>query len=131
MSKNNSKEKAVVIGSGLGGLAVAALLSKKGYSVSVYEKLHEPGGRAREFSSNGYRFDMGPSWYMMPDIFEEFFTLLGENIEDYFQLKKLSPSYRIFLQSSGKQYDFFLTEKKIEYSLIPSNQALETNLLLI
>ena len=55
---------------------------------------------------------MGPSWYMMPDIFEEFFTLLGENIEDYFQLKKLSPSYRIFLQSSGKQYDFFLTEKK-------------------
>lgn len=104
--------KVVVVGAGIGGLSVAALLAKKGYAVTVYEKLAEPGGRAREFEAEGFRFDMGPSWYMMPDVFEEFFELLEENIEDYFKLEKLSPSYRIFLQSNNEHYDFHADREK-------------------
>ena len=75
----SKQTKAVIIGAGIGGLGIAALLAKKSYDVEVYEKLSEPGGRAREFSANGFRFDMGPSWYMMPDVFEEFFNALSGN----------------------------------------------------
>lgn len=109
MSEN---KRAVVIGAGIGGLAIAALLAKKGLRVSVFEKLPEPGGRAREFSAAGYRFDMGPSWYMMPDVFEEFFHLLDEDISEHLTLQKLSPSYRIFLQSDGAHYDFYADRTK-------------------
>lgn len=109
MSKN---KQVVVIGAGIGGLSIAALLAKKGYGVSVYEQLPGPGGRAREFSAARFRFDMGPSWYMMPDVFEEFFALLDEPITEHFALKKLAPSYRIFLQSTGKHYDFYADRKK-------------------
>jgi phytoene desaturase len=117
---DTAKNKQVtVIGAGIGGLAIAALLGKKGYSVDVYEKLAEPGGRAREFSAAGFRFDMGPSWYMMPDVFEDFFSLLGEDIHDHLKLQKLTPSYRIFLQSNGEHYDFFADREK-NYDLFES-----------
>ena len=108
----SKQTKAVIIGAGIGGLGIAALLTKKGYAVEVYEKLPEPGGRAREFSANGFRFDMGPSWYMMPDVFEEFFNLLGEDMGDHFSLQKLAPSYRIFFQSSNTPYDFYADRQK-------------------
>ncbi len=109
MSKN---KEVIVVGAGIGGLSIAALLGKKGYNVTVYEKLDAPGGRAREFEADGFRFDMGPSWYMMPDVFEEFFALLGEDIADHLKLEKLSPSYRIFLQSDGAHYDFYADREK-------------------
>lgn len=109
MSKN---KKVVIIGAGIGGLSIAALLAKKGYSVEVFEKLATPGGRAREFEADGFRFDMGPSWYMMPDVFEEFFALLDEDISEHMKLQKLSPSYRIFLQSDNKYYDFYANREK-------------------
>jgi phytoene desaturase len=101
------KPSAVVIGAGIGGLSIAALLAKKGYKVDVFEKNHMAGGRAQVLRTEDYTFDMGPSWYMMPDVFEEFFTLLGEDISDYLQLKKLSPSYRVFMESDGSHHDFY------------------------
>lgn len=114
MEKNKQK-KVVVVGAGIGGLATACLLAKKGYSVTVLEKNSKPGGRANIFEEKGYLFDMGPSWYMMPDIFEHFFMLMEEKITDHLSLKRLSPSYRIFLKSESKHYDFYSDlEKTIE-----------------
>jgi phytoene desaturase len=101
------QKKAIIIGAGIGGLATAALLGKKGYAVTVLEKNARVGGRANLYSEDGFVFDMGPSWYMMPDIFEHFFELMGEDIKKYLKLKRLSPSYRIFLKSEKKHYDFY------------------------
>lgn len=93
------KKKVIIIGSGIGGLGSAALLSKSGYDVTVVEKNTNIGGRANIFEAEGYTFDMGPSWYLMPDVFEHYFQLLGENISDYLDLVKLSPSYRVFFSN--------------------------------
>ncbi len=71
-------KKVVIIGAGVGGLAMACILGQAGYEVTIYEKNSQPGGRAGTFSAEGFRFDTGPSWYLMPDIFEHFFELLGE-----------------------------------------------------
>jgi phytoene desaturase len=103
----NNKKTVIVIGAGIGGLATACLLAKKGYDVKIIEKNNSTGGRARIFTEQGFTFDMGPSWYMMPDIFEHFFKLMDERIEDHMTLKRLSPSYRIFLKSEKKHYDFY------------------------
>ncbi|MEM6514722.1 MAG: phytoene desaturase family protein [Bacteroidota bacterium] len=89
-------KKVIVIGSGIGGLGVSALLSKKGYNVTVLEKNQNLGGRANILEAKGYTFDMGPSWYLMPDVFEHYFKLLGENVSEHLELIKLSPSYRVF-----------------------------------
>lgn len=100
-------QKAIVIGSGIGGLGTAALLAKKGYDVTVLEKNERIGGVANRFEAEGFSFDMGPSWYLMPDVFANFFELLGERVEDHLELKKLSPSYRIFFQGQDRHFDFF------------------------
>jgi len=100
-------KKVIIVGGGIGGLATACLLAKKGYKVSLVEKNERLGGRANLFVEKGFVFDMGPSWYMMPEIFEHFFTLMGEKIVDHLTLKRLSPSYRIFLKSEKKHYDFY------------------------
>ncbi len=92
------KKKVIVIGSGAGGLSTAILMAKKGYKVTVVEKNASFGGRGGVFSANGFQFDMGPSWYLMPDIFEHFFSLIGENINDYLNLKRLDPSYKIWFE---------------------------------
>lgn len=92
------KKSVIVIGSGVGGLSIAILLAKKGYDVTVLEKNASFGGRGGVFSAKGFQFDMGPSWYLMPDIFEHFFSLIGENIQDHFTLKRLDPSYKIWLE---------------------------------
>lgn len=88
--------KIAVIGSGFAGLAVAALLAKKGFDVTVYEKNDQPGGRARIWEKEGFRFDMGPSWYWMPDVFDNYFALFNKRVSDYYQLKRLDPGYRIY-----------------------------------
>ncbi|MEJ6791897.1 MAG: phytoene desaturase family protein [Lacinutrix sp.] len=93
------KKKVIIIGSGIGGLGTAALLSKAGYNVTVLEKNENLGGRANIFKAEGYTFDMGPSWYLMPDVFEQYFKLLDENIIDHLDLIKLSPSYRVFFSN--------------------------------
>ena len=71
-------KKAIVIGSGFSGLSAAACLAKEGLDVRVLEKNGTPGGRARQFQSDGFVFDMGPSWYWMPDVFERFFQRFGK-----------------------------------------------------
>lgn len=102
----------IIIGGGIGGLALACMLGKKGYKVTVVEKNEMVGGRARIFTDQGFTFDMGPSWYMMPDVFEHFFEILGEDITQYYRLEKLGPSYQITLKSDGKSYAFYADIEK-------------------
>jgi phytoene desaturase len=95
----------VIIGSGLGGLMAAALLGKAGYKVTVLEKNDQLGGRSGSLQAKGFTFDMGPSWYLMPDIFEQMFGLLGEKVSDHLDLVKLDPSYQVFYKATSEQYD--------------------------
>jgi phytoene desaturase len=88
--------KVVIIGSGFAGLSAACFLAKAGYDVTVLEKQSTPGGRARQLIEDGFVFDMGPSWYWMPEVFERFFNCFGKKVSDYYQLKRLDPSYRIY-----------------------------------
>ncbi len=85
-----------VIGAGYAGLAAACYLAKEGNEVSIYEKNDSIGGRSRQFIEDGFTFDMGPSWYWMPDVFETFFNDFGKKVSDYYTLKRLSPSYRVY-----------------------------------
>ncbi len=98
-------KKAIIIGAGIGGLGTAGLFAKKGYDVTVFEKNTNLGGRANIFEANGFKFDMGPSWYLAPDLFEHFFELMGERIEDHLDLVRLSPSYRIFFREGASQLE--------------------------
>ncbi|RXF68443.1 phytoene desaturase family protein [Arcticibacter tournemirensis] len=88
--------KVAIIGSGFAGLAAAALLAAEGHDVTIYEKNEQPGGRARMWQKDGFRFDMGPSWYWMPDVFENFFNLFKHKTSDFYELKRIDPSYRIY-----------------------------------
>ncbi|WP_426430813.1 phytoene desaturase family protein [Winogradskyella sp. HB-48] len=85
-----------IIGSGFSSLSAACYLAKANYKVSVFEKNDTVGGRARQFIKDGFTFDIGPSWYWMPDIFEKFFNDFGKSTSDYYKLDKLSPAYKIF-----------------------------------
>lgn len=89
-------KKVAVIGSGFSGLASATVLAKEGFDVTVFEKNSLPGGRARKFEVQNFMFDMGPSWYWMPDVFEKFYNQFGKTTSDFYELKRLDPSYRIF-----------------------------------
>jgi phytoene desaturase len=90
-----SVKRVIVIGAGFSGLSVACHLAKAGYKVKVFEKNSLPGGRARKFESDGFTFDMGPSWYWMPDVFDRFFAAFGKKTDDYYRLIRMDPSYRI------------------------------------
>jgi phytoene desaturase len=85
-----------IIGSGFSALSASCYLAKAGYDVSIFEKNDTVGGRARQLIKDGFTFDIGPSWYWMPDIFEKFFNDFGKSTSDYYQLDKLSPAYKIF-----------------------------------
>ena len=87
--------KVAVIGSGFAGLTSAIELANLGYEVTIFEKNNQSGGRARKFESEGFVFDMGPSWYWMPDVFEKFFQRHNKKIEDYYQLVKLDPGFSV------------------------------------
>ncbi len=86
----------IVIGSGFAGLSTASYLAKQGFKVLVLEKNDQPGGRARSFFVDGFSFDMGPSWYWMPDVFDNFFADFGHQVEDFYDLQRLDPSYRVY-----------------------------------
>ncbi|MEO9661538.1 MAG: phytoene desaturase family protein [Maribacter dokdonensis] len=90
------KKSCVVIGSGFSSLSAACYLAKNGWNVSIFEKNESVGGRASQFVKDGFTFDMGPSWYWMPDIFDKFFADFNKQTSDYYQLDKLSPAYKIF-----------------------------------
>jgi len=93
------QKKVIVIGAGIGGLANACFLARDGYKVTVIEKNALPGGRINLLEKSGFKFDMGPSWYMMPDVFEQFFAQFGRKVSDYYQLIKLAPSYRVYFDN--------------------------------
>ena len=95
-------KKIAVIGSGFAGLSAASHLAKAGYEVTVFEKNSTAGGRARKFEAQGFTFDMGPSWYWMPDVFEKYFGTFGKKPSDYYTLDRLDPSYRIYYSAADQ-----------------------------
>ncbi len=133
-------KRIIVIGSGFAGLAAAASLAQKGHAVTVVEKNAEPGGRARVWKKDGFTFDMGPSFYWMPEVFERFFARFGERVKDQYDLVRLDPSYTIvfgpgvewsipankhelrsFFERTEKgaaaKLDTFLADAKLKYDL--------------
>lgn len=132
-------KQAIVIGSGFAGMSAASFLARSGWNVTVLEKHELPGGRARKYSAEGFTFDMGPSWYWMPDVFERYFEQFGKKVSDYYQLTRLDPSYRVYwpdditdipanyqelkalfekLESgAGKQLDLFMKEAAYKYEV--------------
>jgi phytoene desaturase len=91
-------KKITIIGSGFAGLSASCYLAKAGHEVTVYEKNEQVGGRASKLVQDGFTFDMGPSWYWMPDIFEKFFGDFGKSASDFYQLDKLNPAYQIIFE---------------------------------
>lgn len=113
-------KKVIIIGSGFSSIASACYMAKAGYKVTVLEKNEQVGGRASLLEISGFKFDMGPSWYWMPDIFERFFEDFGRKVTDYYQLEKLSPGYRVyfgkdnFIDISDKPEEIIETFENIE-----------------
>ena len=131
--------KISIIGAGFSGLYAACYLSKRGYSVDVYEKNESAGGRSRVFTQDGFKFDMGPSWYWMPELIDDLFKELGEDRKDYFHLNRLDPSYKVFWKDTEptdiptsredlfKLFDTFETNggKKLEQFLKDAQEKYE------
>ena len=99
-----SGEDVTVVGGGIGGLSAACYLADADANVSLLEKNEQLGGRASRLEVDGFRFDMGPSWYLMPDVFERFFAYFGKEPRDYYDLQRLDPHYRVFFKD-GDQID--------------------------
>lgn len=93
-------KKAVIIGAGYGGIALATLLANRGYDVHVFEKNDTPGGRISVLKKDGFTFDLGPSWYLMPEIFNDYYELFGKSATDRLQIKRLTPGYRVFFENT-------------------------------
>ena len=90
------KRKITIIGSGFSSLSAACYLAQAGNQVTIFEKNSSPGGRARQIHQDGFVFDIGPSWYWMPDVFEKFFSDFGKKPSDYYQLDRLDPGYQVY-----------------------------------
>ena len=90
------KKNIIIIGSGFSSMSAACYLAKAGHTVQILEKNSTPGGRARQFKKDGFTFDIGPSWYWMPDVFEKFFGDFDRKVSDYYTLEKLDPGYEVY-----------------------------------
>jgi len=109
-----------IIGSGFSALSASCYLSKVGYKVTVLEKNDTLGGRARQFKKDGFTFDLGPSWYWMPDVFERFFADFGKKPSDYYTLDKLSPGYEVYF---GENDSIKVSDKLKEiYDMFDDNE---------
>jgi len=97
--------RVAVVGGGISGLASAALLASRGFDVDLYEKNESLGGRVGCYERDGFRFDTGASWYLMPEVFEHFFALLGTSAETELELTALDPSYRVFFEGDADPVD--------------------------
>jgi phytoene desaturase len=132
--------KVAIIGSGFSSLAASSYLAQAGYDVTVYEKNKTIGGRARQLKSDGFTFDIGPTWYWMPDVFEVFFNDFSKKTSDYYTLDRLSPAYKVYFsednaieiannltkiietfesieKGSGKKLQSFIDEAKNNYEI--------------
>ena len=98
LTPSTERTRAIVIGGGIAGLASAALLARDGYEVTLLEKNPTLGGRAGSWSRDGFRFDTGPSWYLMPEVFDHFYRLLGTSSDEQLSLSKLDPGYRVLFE---------------------------------
>ena len=98
------KKKITIIGSGFSSLSAACYLAKSGHQVNIYEKNNSPGGRARQLKKDGFVFDIGPSWYWMPDVFEKFFNDFGKSVNDYYKLERLDPGYQVYFGKNDSIY---------------------------
>ena len=116
-------KKVIVIGSGFSSLSAACYLAKEGFEVSIYEKNKTVGGRASQLSRDGFTFDMGPSWYWMPDIFDKFFGDFGKKTSDYYQLDKLSPAYKIFFSDDVITIGDTMDKICVEFERIEKDSA--------
>ncbi len=144
-----------ILGGGFSSLSASCYLAKMGYDVTIYEKNATVGGRARQLKKDGFTFDIGPTWYWMPDVFERFFSDFGKKPSDYYTLKKLSPAYSVYFDTldfvtiadnmdaitktfediekgSGKRLKEFIDEAKSNYDIAikdlvyrPGESALE------
>ncbi len=92
------KKSAIIIGAGYGGMALANLLAKSGYTVTVIEKNAQSGGRIAAVKQNGYTFDIGPSWYLMPEVFEQYYQIFGELAHTRLDLVRFKPGYRVYFE---------------------------------
>lgn len=90
------KKNIIIIGSGFSSISAACYLAKAGHTIQILEKNSTPGGRARQFKKDGFTFDIGPSWYWMPDVFEKFFGDFDRKVSDYYTLEKLNPGYEVY-----------------------------------
>jgi phytoene desaturase len=95
-------ESVVVVGGGFGGLSAACHLADAGADVTLLERREEPGGVAGRIERDGFRFDTGPSWYLMPEVFERFFGRFGRRVGDYYDLTRLDPNYRVFWKDGDR-----------------------------
>lgn len=137
-------KKVAIIGGGFSGLSAACYLAKEGYDVTIFEKNETIGGRNRKFTENGFTFEMGPSWYWMPDVFDRFFYDFGKKREDYYSLTKLNPSFSIVFKDkekinipsekeelinlietlekgAGKRFEEFMEDAKFKYDTSMNN----------
>ena len=103
-------KKVSIIGSGFASLAASCYLAKEGFDVTIFEKNNSIGGRARQLIKEGFTFDMGPSWYWMPDVFERFFADFNKSPSDYYKLDKLNPAYKVFFGND----EYILIEDTLE-----------------
>jgi phytoene desaturase len=118
------EKSVIVIGSGFAGLSAASFMARQGWKVTVIEKNSMPGGRARQLKENGFTFDMGPSFYWMPDVFERYFSQFGKKVSDYYTLHRLNPSYRIYWNDSYTDIPADYEElKQVFESLEPGSAA--------
>lgn len=129
-----------ILGSGFSSLAASCYLAQQGNKVTIYEKNPTIGGRARQFKKDGFTFDMGPSWYWMPDVFERFFQDFNKKTSDYYELIKLNPAYRVYFgindfisifdnlediksafeaieEGSGQKLENFISQAKSNYDI--------------
>ncbi len=119
------KKNIAIIGSGFSSLSASCYLAKEGHNVSIYEKNDFIGGRARQFKKDGFTFDMGPSWYWMPDIFEKFFSDFGKSPSNYYELEKLSPAYKVFFSDDQVVIEDHLDKICVEFERIEKGSAIK------
>lgn len=121
------EKKITILGSGIAGLSCASFLAKAGHDVTILEKNATIGGRARQFTTdNGFVFDMGPSWYWMPDVFEQFYQKFGHTTSDFYELKRLDPSYQVFWEDgTGDQIPASMEELEAWFEHLELGSAIK------